>query len=365
MSTAKERIRGYDLARTVAIFGMVLINFREIFDAQNQGPAWLMDIMDFTRGRAAVIFVTLAGVGLSLMARHALLSHDKRQLRRIRISLLKRSFFLFSAGVLFSQIWGADILRFYSVFLLIGTLLITLGNRWLIGLGFTTALFSMDVFLPTQFYVFTSHAIWYKAFITYIIDTVDEIFIDGSYTVFPWLGFLIMGMWVGRQDFSNPVKRMKILFTSLFLFGFLEVSARQLSKLIEGRGYASDETIFYTFIHAEAFPASTLFVFSAGAVALMVISLCMWIRPRLFESELVKALTATGQLSLTIYIVHILIGYSILQMWKSHSSADIDAGLWVFICGLLFCIAVTPMAYVWCRHFQRGPLEGIMRRLTG
>lgn len=364
MSTVKERIQGYDLARTVAIFGMVLINFRVIFDAQNKGPAWLMNIMDFTMGRAAVIFVMLAGVGLSLMSRHALLYHDRRQLGRIRISLLKRSLFLFIAGAMFSQIWGADILRFYSVFLLIGTLLLTLSNRWLIGLGFATVFFSLDGFLPTRYDVFTSQAIQYKAFIAYIIDIFDELFINGFYSVFPWLGFLIMGMWVGRQDFNNPVKLRKILFTSLFLFGFVEVSAPQLGKLIVGRGYPPDETIFYTFLHAEVFPPSTLFVFSAGAVALMVISLCMWIRPRLFESKWVQALTATGQLSLTIYIVHILIGYSVLRIWESTASVYADPGLLAFGSGILFCLLFTLVAYAWLKHFHKGPLEGIMRTLT-
>jgi len=364
MTNEKERFKEYDLARTIAIFGMVLINFRVILNAKNEGPMWLMWIMDFIFGRAAVIFVILAGAGLSLMTRRALLSDKHMKLKQICINLMKRSLFLFIAGVMFSQIWGADILRYYGVYLLIGTCFLLASDRWLIGLGLVTAFCSVDIFLPAQYYDFINQAFQQRNSVSYIINTFDEIFVTGFYPIFPWLSFVFLGMWLGRQELGNVALWRNTLLVSLLLFSFLEVGANQLNSFLDKVGYESDETAFYTFLNAEAMPATTLFVFSAGAMALMIISLCTFIKPHFFESKLMRALTATGQLSLTIYIIHILIGYSVLRIWESTASVYTDPSLLAFGSGILFCLLFTLVAYAWLKHFHKGPLEGIMRTLT-
>ena len=62
----KKQIVGYDLARALAIFGMVVVNFKIVMGAGQNGPAWLVSSVGLLNGRAADTFVVLAGVGLPL-----------------------------------------------------------------------------------------------------------------------------------------------------------------------------------------------------------------------------------------------------------------------------------------------------------
>jgi uncharacterized membrane protein YeiB len=67
----KQRIIGYDLARALAIFGMVVVNFKIVMGAEQNGPPWLTQLVGLLEGRAAATFVVLAGVGLSLLSRNS------------------------------------------------------------------------------------------------------------------------------------------------------------------------------------------------------------------------------------------------------------------------------------------------------
>ena len=63
----KRRIIGYDLARALAVFGMVVVNFKIVKGAEDNGPAWLVSLVGLLSGRAAATFVVLAGIGISLL----------------------------------------------------------------------------------------------------------------------------------------------------------------------------------------------------------------------------------------------------------------------------------------------------------
>ncbi|MCP4411155.1 MAG: DUF418 domain-containing protein [Gammaproteobacteria bacterium] len=49
----KTRIIGYDIARTLAVFGMVVVNFKIAMGAEQNGPTWLVKMVALLNGRAA------------------------------------------------------------------------------------------------------------------------------------------------------------------------------------------------------------------------------------------------------------------------------------------------------------------------
>lgn len=65
----QKRIIGYDVARALAVFGMVIVNFKIVMGAEQNGPDWLVSLVGMFDGRAAATFVVLAGVGVSLTSR--------------------------------------------------------------------------------------------------------------------------------------------------------------------------------------------------------------------------------------------------------------------------------------------------------
>ena len=90
-----SRIEGYDVARSLAIFGMVVVNFKTTMGAERLGPEGLIRVLNLLDGRAAALFVVLAGVGISLLSRTARQTNDHLLLGQHRRLLLKRALILF------------------------------------------------------------------------------------------------------------------------------------------------------------------------------------------------------------------------------------------------------------------------------
>jgi uncharacterized protein len=102
----RGRILGFDLACCLAIFGMVLVNYEVVLAFGARHPSWLRGLCDLVEGRAAVLFVVLAGIGITL------LEH--------RPTLLKRAAFLLVFGYSWQVIWPGNILYYYGFYLLAG-----------------------------------------------------------------------------------------------------------------------------------------------------------------------------------------------------------------------------------------------------
>src|SRR5262249_13673643 len=70
-SPGAERITGFDLARSLALLGMIVIHFT-LFPAKDRlGDSFLAAVVHGLDGRPATLFVILAGIGITLMSRRA------------------------------------------------------------------------------------------------------------------------------------------------------------------------------------------------------------------------------------------------------------------------------------------------------
>ena len=81
---------------------------------------------------------------------------------------------------------------------------------------------------------------------------------------------------------------------------------------------------------------------------------------RIDHIDTVVRLVAAGQSTLSLYVAHIIIGEMGL---KSLKFFNIDACLFPLWGGLLFFSTALLAASFWKKHFQKGPLEWMMRRL--
>src|SRR3954465_2927713 len=104
------RAAGYDVARSPAVLGMMVVHFSLVLAADRSGPAWLAEVLGFLDGRAAATFVVLAGVGVTLLSRRALADPDPQVLARVRGALVRRGLFLLVIGFINLRIWPGDIL---------------------------------------------------------------------------------------------------------------------------------------------------------------------------------------------------------------------------------------------------------------
>ncbi|KAA3646269.1 MAG: DUF418 domain-containing protein [Chloroflexi bacterium] len=353
------RIYGFDVARAFAIFGMVIVNFNIAMDTANAGPAWLTTFVQLFEGRAAATFVVLAGIGISLMGRRALASMDPQDITKNRARLLKRSAFLLIAGLLHTLIWSADILHFYGLYFLFAAFIFMVPDRvllWLAGLFtvvFVILFFLVDYELGWEFESLTYYHSWT------ITGILRYLFYNGLHPVFPWMSFVFVGMWLGRQDLSQPQLRRRLLFASI---GIVLASTLLSNWAVAQSSLAMDAETAEAIFGNSPFPPMPLYVLAGGGTAIAVIMLCLMLAES-FESALwLRALISTGQIALTLYIAHVVVGMGTLEAIGRFEDQTL-----AFSVGsaFVFCALSVVFAYFWRLRFSRGPLEALMRRLTG
>jgi len=360
--SVSNRIDGYDVARAIAVFGMVLVNYHSILLHNRNLPEWFAALANLLYGRAASLFVMLAGVGLVLMSRRALQSSDPAALEPVRRRLFRRSVVLFIMGFFFMQWWKADILHFYGIYLTIGALLLDAPSRRLWGLilvFFTTAAL-LFCFMDGD----PSVGGWLMA-PNRFTKTLDDLFLNGYYPVFPWLIFLLIGMWVGRCVLTADAKvKRQVFLTALGILVTIELLARHLPPLVFAESGFVGGGPLGLFLMEDVFPITPLFSISAAASAVLVIITALTISRYRFFARFIGALRNTGKLSLTIYIMHIFIGLGLQKFYAIKPGSALNPVVIIYFT-FGFCLCSVFMANIWFKHFTRGPLEWLLRRLSG
>ncbi len=340
---------------------MLLINFWVMVENNLSDPQWLLTTLGLIQGRAVATFVVLAGIGLSLMTKGTFLNHDATRIRENRHLILKRALFLFILGMLNSLIWRADILHFYGIYFMIGICLLTVPNRRLFLLCvipiavFSLVMLTIDFDRGLALNTGPYSTFWKSA------SMVWDIFFDGLYPVFPWVTFLILGMWLGRQRLSDPVLRKKTLFIGIALVAFAECLSRVVFHLCtSGLGVLNGDVLLMWFA-IEPWDPMPLFLLSAGGTAIIVLTVSISIAQTWGDRRWILPFVSVGQLSLTLYIVHIVAGTLVLKAMKGLDLEPYLFPIWGATCFYLLALIFSP---IWKRHFVAGPLEGLMRRFS-
>ncbi|RKZ44597.1 MAG: hypothetical protein DRQ58_11305, partial [Gammaproteobacteria bacterium] len=75
----------------------------------------------------------------------------------------------------------------------------------------------------------------------------------------------------------------------------------------------------------------------------------------------IHPLVAAGQLALTLYVAHVVVGMGLLQIFGRLENQTL---LFAVLTSGLFCIAGVTFANFWQKRYKRGPLEAILRAVT-
>ncbi|MBC8177928.1 MAG: DUF418 domain-containing protein [Desulfobacteraceae bacterium] len=355
---ASNRISGYDLARALAFFGMLIINYWVLMEDYNPFPPWVAFVLDSIQGRAAATFVVLAGIGLSLLSRRAYLNRDAVSMRIIRHRMWRRAIFLFVIGGLNSMIWGADILHFYAIYFAAGAVFLNFSNQRL----FVLATISVTIFSLLMF-IFDFDLGWERGSISYedwpnMPRLAGHLFFNGHYPFFPWVAFMVLGLWLGRQDLTDNAMRNAILLAgigAMFFSEFISWLALNIRSFDSSDLYLDAVLPWFYIDPWEPMP---LFLISAGGTALVVIGYCMVLTEKLGNAQWISPFIAVGQSTLTLYVAHTLIGSILL---KGMELCKIEPYFFPIWGAILFFISALLISSLWKKHLHRGPLEWLMR----
>jgi uncharacterized membrane protein YeiB len=111
----------------------------------------------------------------------------------------------------------------------------------------------------------------------------------------------------------------------------------------------------------ESMPALPLFLLASGGEAVAVIALCVRLSVD-GPSRYWQSLAATGQMALTWYFAHILLGLGAIVALGLESSQPL---LVAAECGAGFFALAILVSWLWKKAFQHGPLEWVMRKIAG
>jgi uncharacterized protein len=356
-----QRILGIDMARSLAILFMVIENYKNAMEAHGDGPRWLVWFFSHMEGRAAPAFVTIMGAGLALLANKALESGDSALRRNSTSLIIKRGVFLVVLGIFNYQVWPGDILHFYGFYMVLCALLV-FRPSW-------TSLAAAAVVIVVAYILnqvfdnkigWENGYIWYNGYLT-PGGFVRNTFLNGYHPVFPWTAYALVGMWLARQPIFEKEGRHRYLLifipiTLLFEFaltfpGFL----RFFRHPDTGMAFADSMLRLLTV------KPHLLIMLARQLVAISAILVCLELADRFRTSRIIEALAATGRMSLTHYLAHTTLVLGPMLVWDVLQQSRMTSFL--LSCGF-FAAAVT-FSVLYSRRYTRGPLEALMRRVTG
>jgi len=172
-----------------------------------------------------------------------------------------------------------------------------------------------------------------------IIQFLSHLLITGTYPLFPWMFFSILG--AGINIHAPTIRRLGLLIVSgLLLCTFFLYESMQIGiPFAQPRGEA-----VLTF-----FPANTPFLIGACTGVLI-----LWL---LLENRLpFRGLHHLGQLSLTLYLVHfipIYLGSNVVLAWSSAVPTVI-----------VFTLVWWPLSVFWRTRFPTYSLEYALRQMS-
>ncbi len=358
----KERVIGFDLARAYAIFGMFIVNFNFSFGNVYPTEDLTGRFLNLFTGNSTSIFIILAGMGVSLMVNKQGISSEQKA--KYTSIILKRSWFLLAIGLLLFTWWSGDILHFYGGYMHIAALILFIPKRYYLWIAFVIILVYHILlwFIPVD----TS---W--DFITYKyadfwtpIGFLRNTLYNGWNSIFPWFSFFVLGMWLGKLDWNTKLIRRNVFMVGFFLFATI-----QLIRIWAKNPFVNDFT--HQYILSEYFPPYLPFLIVTAGFALMVIPICMFLGDQFKSTKIIHYLAKTGQMTLSHYVIHITIGMLILEQLAAKTYTGFledetpTEPIYILLYAIAFFVLSVGFSLFWSKKFQKGPLETIMRKISG
>jgi uncharacterized membrane protein YeiB len=179
-----------------------------------------------------------------------------------------------------------------------------------------------------------------------------NLFFNGFHPVIPWTAFMIFGLWYGRQDLHND----RFVRRSLGISSLVFVTIQMLST-----GTPEERSLF---LGTDPMPPLPLYMLNGISISVVIISGCILIAKKFPNWKLTQALKKTGQLALTFYVAHVVIGMGVVEVFgsKAYGAYSIQFSI---IYALIFSLVCILFAEIWLKYKQSGPLEWLLRKITG
>ena len=333
------RLAGVDLARGLAVLGMLAAHLLDTEDFVPRDPSSWLDIVN---GRSSILFAVLAGLSISLVTGG---TRPVEGTRRARASarLALRGALLWVIGMLL-VLTGVPVYVILPAYALLFALSLPFLGMRARGLFLTAG--ALALVMPWVQPVLDAAPIWSGRGGEELESAL------GWHYPFPvWIAFLLVGMGLGRLDLRLLPEQVILVLsgTALALAGY--EMALATAPAVAGDLYLSAA------LSAEDHSAGLGEVVGSGGFALAVIGLCLLLCRTPLRWVAVP-LRAVGSMPLTAYVLQLVV-WAAVALAVLGDTSDLrgirDLGLFEPL-----TLGLVAGCTVWALTVGRGPLEAMI-----
>lgn len=349
------RVIDLDVVRAVALIGVCVMNYHGYLNggAAATDESFWGNVFDPWTGplstRFAATFVTVAGMGVSLLTRRSVAGGDRAEISADRWKLIRRGALLFAFGYFLDWVWPGTILFFYGAFFIVAAFLFTLRSRWLVAIGAGAALAAAGL----QSWALHNDASWlFDGESEYTHSPRDLLFdtvVRGTHPLLPWLVFLCAGMVLGRLVPWKVELRIQLAFGGVLCIA--------TGYMLSGN-LPWDDHLQTTF----PYDRGVLYSLTTVGSSLVAISLIGAIAGATSRSPITEMLAVTGRTTLSIYVLHVVVFNLVVHWWGWIDEGSGLAAALVF--ASVFWLFAILSANAWRLWRPLGPLEWVYRRFS-
>jgi uncharacterized membrane protein len=347
-AASSRRLAGVDLARALAMLGMLVEHTIQYPTLEPKGVLWSV------YGRSAPLFVLLAGLGLTLG------TNARRPLSRAMV--VARAPFLLLVGMTLSLWVDGIILQSFALFFVVGVCFVRV-PRWVLGALSAACLVAGPLYLTVLRRAGDMTAFGDRSDVGFDGLAHPATLVRGLvlefYPAVIWLGFFFAGMLLGRFDLRSSVVSRRLfagatVATALvFTIGWAGSKAFGPEPFPFSLAPASPTTwaehwTTYGFSNAVgwAVSATCLSLTVVGGSLVLVEVAGAWRR-------LLAPVVALGSMSLSFYCLHFAYLDTGWEALKPHLTTTAT----YFLASVAFWLAFAVVAQQWFRFLPRGPIE--------
>lgn len=315
-TVVRGRLPGLDLARFIAIVGMVLVHARSDLtaDPASATAPWLEATQAVATNRARILFFLLAGIGVALFVRR----------RNVGAGvLLRRALFLTALGAaLVLAGWSDLVLIFYGVLFVVAVVLVKLTDRVLVVVAAVVA-------VPGLLRLAVN-------------PSADDTLTNVLLVLGEMVPLFCLGLVIGRADLADRsvLRKVGTVGTLLAVPGLVAL--------------AFSGGLDVAHVEGRIEPVAALL--STTGLCMLVLVACLTLVPG--ESGRWSPLVVAGGMPLSGYVGHALL-FPLLARFT-----DLSLGQSTLV-AVGYLLAVVLVATPWRRWRGSGPVEALMRRVSG
>jgi Heparan-alpha-glucosaminide N-acetyltransferase, catalytic len=331
------------VARALAVVGMVMVHIGPV---RMEGSGLVGAAYRLPHGRASILFVVVAGIGVSLLAG----DRGRERLRGTTARLLWSALVLLPVGLALQTlpVNVAVILHFYAFYFLLAIVALRLPDRVLVVLCGVSALLGPVAVLAAR----RQRPEWFAPGFPEWTDAghvARDLVISGTYPAVVWAVPLLAGMWVGRQDLRSSSVAWRLAAAGAVLAAASFAAHDRLSAWL---GTPVSEADWRQLVALAPHNEMPLWVLSSTGIAVAVVGCCMLLARAL--PRLVWPAVALGQLALTVYVAQVLV----LAARPAWLERDTFSSAWWSVGR--FALVALVLVSAWRAFASRGPLEALL-----